>query len=115
MRFMYLHKILGRETDHWTKKMLVHLQTQNLGWAKNIEQKLNIYKLETNWDVIRQKTKENGKRTVTEAVDKVNKEKLIQFCVPTTATTENAKINTKTKNVHKDLHTSTTQRDYKRK
>ena len=75
-------------------------------------QKLNFYKLETNWDVIRQKTKGEWKRTVTEAVDKVNKEKLIQFCVTTTTTTENVKINANTKNVYKDLQSPTYTRDH---
>ena len=44
-RFMYLHKILTRENDHWTKKMLRHLETANLGWAKNITEKLEEYHL----------------------------------------------------------------------
>ena len=44
-RFMYLHKILTRENNHWTKKMLRHLETANLGWAKNITEKLEEYHL----------------------------------------------------------------------
>ena len=44
-RFMLLYKILSRNTDHWTNKMLRHLQTRNLGWAKNIQEKIVEYQL----------------------------------------------------------------------
>ena len=52
MRFMFLHKILNRNSEHWTKKMLNHLQAQNIGWAKSIQEKLIEYGLETDWDTI---------------------------------------------------------------
>ena len=48
-QFMYLHKILNRPRDHWTVKILTHLKTTNLGWAKSITEKLTNYQLETNW------------------------------------------------------------------
>ena len=38
-RFIYLHKILNRETNHWTQKMLLHLKEQNTGWAQTIGKK----------------------------------------------------------------------------
>ena len=61
-RLIYLHKILTRENDHWTKSMLNHLQSKNIGWAKNIEEKLIEYELETDWEVIKVKTMQwNGK------------------------------------------------------
>ena len=101
---MYLHKILNREQEHWTKKMLIHLQSENLEWAKNMEKKLNEYQLEPDWNIIQRKTKGEWKRAVTEAVDKINKEKLIQNC--TTTSPENIKVNTKTKNIHKDLQSA---------
>ena len=43
MKFMYLHTILRRESDHWTKKMIYHLRDLNLGWSKNIVKKLEEY------------------------------------------------------------------------
>ena len=70
MRFMYLHKIMNRTSDHWTKRMLTHLQDLNLGWAKNIQAKLVDYELELNWDNIGWKPKAEWKKTVNEAVDK---------------------------------------------
>ena len=34
MQFMYLHKILNRQSDHWTQKMLTHLGTTISGGQK---------------------------------------------------------------------------------
>ena len=108
MRFMYLHKIVNRQTDHWTNKMIAHLKTQNIGWARNIQTKLTDYQLETDWNVIKQKTKGEWKNSVTEAVNKYNQAKLLNNC--TTSTANDIKINTKTKNVYKELQSP----DYKR-
>ena len=55
-RFIFLHKILSREDDHWTKLMLNHLQSIKAGWAKQTADKLREYGLETNWNAIKQKT-----------------------------------------------------------
>ena len=88
--------------------MLVHLKTQNIGWARNIQTKLTDYQLETDWNVIKQKTKGEWKNSVTEAVNKYNQAKLLNNC--TTSTANDIKINTKTKNVYKELQSP----DYKR-
>ena len=54
---MYLHKLLTRDEHHWTSKMLSHLCSYNTGWAKNIKEKLSEYNLESDWEIIRTKTK----------------------------------------------------------
>ena len=108
MRLMFLHKVLNRHTEHWTKKMLTHLKTQDLGWAKNIQTKLNNYGIELDWDTIKQKTKGEWKRIVTDAVNKFNQEKLLKNCTATT--TNGIKINTKTANIHKELQSPEYQR-----
>ena len=95
MKFMFLYKILQRETNHWTKKILIHLKNQDLGWAKNIEKKLTDYQLETDWNLIQRKTKGEWKRDVTTAVNKINQTKMLKKCTTTTA--ETLKINTKTR------------------
>ena len=94
-RFMYLHKVLNRNDEHWTKAMLLHLNTVQTGWAKSINEKLAQYQLETDWERIRLKSKREWKRNVDEAVDKANKEKIVKNC--TTETPQGTKINTKTK------------------
>ena len=58
-RFMFMHKILNRDKEHWTQKMLYQLRENDLGWAKNIMTKLTKlteYQLETDWEKIREKT-----------------------------------------------------------
>ena len=77
---------------------MVHLQTVNIGWAKNINNKLAKYQLETNWEDIGKKSKREWKRIVEEAVDKMNQNKIIQNY--TTETPNGLKINTKTKTIH---------------
>ena len=102
-RFIYLHKILNREATHWTKKMFLHLDSLNLGWVKNIKEKLAQYQLHTEWEEIRVKSKGQWKKLVTDTVDKMNTSKLIQNC-----TTENrTRVCTKTQHIHKQLMEST--------
>ena len=102
---MYLHKILNRDKEHWTQKMLYQLRENDLGWAKNIMTKLTEYQLETDWEKIREKTKGEWKSNVEKAVDEKNKNKLIQKL--TTQTTEGTKVNTKTQKIHEQLTTQT--------
>ena len=100
-RFLYLHKLLNLENDHWNKQMLLHLHTTNSGWAKNIILKLTEYGLESNWDTIKTKTKNEWRASVNKAVNERNKNRLIENC--TTKTTTGIKINTKTKETHTRL------------
>ena len=96
-QFMYLHKILNRESDHWTKKMLVQLKTLELGWAKYMTEKLMEYQLEQDWENIRRKTKAEWRKIVDEAIEENNRKKLIKNC--TTKTSNGFKVNTKTKTI----------------
>ena len=95
MKFMYLHKILKRNNEHWTKKMLLHLDSINLGWTKRIKQKLKDYKLEEDWAKIKDLPKLAWKRCVKTAVNDMNKQKLISNCMEKQGDTE--KVKTKTK------------------
>ena len=54
-RLTYLHKVLQRPEDHWTKVTLKILDDKGLGWAKQINQVLAKWGLETDWDVIARK------------------------------------------------------------
>ena len=100
-RMNYLHKLLTRESNHWTLQMLNHLKTQDLGWAKNIEEKLIAYGLETNWNTIKTKTKAQWKEEVKKAVNEINKSKLIESCTSKTPT--DTTIKSKTKYIHERL------------
>ena len=52
MRFIFLHKVSVR-----TKQMLSQLQSFGIDWAKNIQEKLIEYELETDWEIIGRKPK----------------------------------------------------------
>ena len=104
-RFMFLHKVLTRNESHWTNKMMLHLKNRNLGWARNIQHKLTEYKIETDWTKIKTITKKEWKKSVNEAVERVNMEKLLRNCISSEPHGE--KIKTKTKHIHQQL-TSTT-------
>ena len=105
MKFMYLHKILQRENDHWTKKMLYHLRDLNLGWSKDIIDKLQKYDLEQDWEKIKSLSKTNWKTTVKTAVQNKNKQKLLDNCMEQTP--HGNKIKTKTAYVYDKLKQST--------
>ena len=104
-RFMFLHKVLTRNESHWTNKMMLHLKSRNLGWARNIQHKLTEYKIETDWTKIKTITKKEWKKSVNEAVERVNMEKLLRNCISSEPHGE--KIKTKTNHIHQQL-TSTT-------
>ena len=98
-RFMFLHKILTREENHWTRHMLEVLDKLGIGWSKNIRIKLETYGLEQDWDKIRKMTKNEWKRLVTRAVEKRNKERLIEECHQ-----ENGEPKEKTKHMLEELN-----------
>ena len=62
MKFVYLQKLLKRHDEHWTKKMLIHLKSLEMGWAKNICQKLSDYNLEEDWNKIKNVSKNDWKK-----------------------------------------------------
>ena len=97
MKFMYLHKLLKRTDDHWTKKMLVHLDEINVGWAKSIRQKLKDYDLEQDWSKIVTLSKTTWKNSVKDSVVKKNTQKLLENC------TDQNKIKTKTKHIYEKV------------
>ena len=95
MKLMYLQKILKRNDEHWTKKMLFHLRSLKMGWSENICQKLNECELEEDWTNIKNLSKSNWKNCVKTATLKVNKEKLTRYCKEKIGNTERVKTKTK--------------------
>ena len=79
-RFLFLHKILTREADHWTRHMLKVLDDMNTGWPKNLREKLEVYDLEKDWDNIRKMPKAQWKSYVKKAAENRNKERIINDC-----------------------------------
>ena len=95
MKFLYLQKILQRNNEHWTKRMPLLLASLDLGWARNIRQKLKDYKLEEDWTKIEKCSKPNWKRSVRAAIESMNKQKLIESCIEKQGDTERVKTKTK--------------------
>ena len=63
-QLLYLKTVLDRPNHDWTRKMLFVLQKTDIGWASQINRKLEEYSLETSW----------------ERTEKRNKKLLIDMC-----------------------------------
>ena len=79
-QLLYLKTILDLPEQDNNKKMLFCLQTDDIGWSNQINQKLEEYQLTYSWDEIKGMTFANWKRIVTIATEKKNKERLIDMC-----------------------------------
>lgn len=79
-QIIYLQKILQREKTHWTHHMLITLDKHSIGWAYQIREKLVEYGLETDWNVIKEKSRGEWKSDVKSAVEEKNCEKLLSEC-----------------------------------
>ena len=49
-QMMYLHRILNRNDNHWTKKTLTILNSMKIGWSENIRKILVSYELPTEYN-----------------------------------------------------------------
>ena len=87
--------------SHWSRQMMDHLKEQNMGWVKNILEKLSEYNLVTDWETIGKMSTNEWKEKVGKAVLKKNGEKLLENCI--TKSGEVIKINTKTRHIHRKL------------
>ena len=79
-QLLYLKTLLNRPNNDWTRQMLFVLKKSDIGWASQINSKLEEYGLETSWDKISRESVASWKRAVITATDKQNKEKLIEMC-----------------------------------
>ena len=76
----YLHKVLNKADDHWTKRTLDIMKEYNIGWAKQIGEVLIKWNLNQDWNRIRQKPLAHWKREVNNAAEKMNIERLKEEC-----------------------------------
>ena len=79
-QLIYLHKVLLKQDTHWTKTTLKCLRESDRGWAKQIDENLEQWGLETEWDRIKGKTRNEWKHLVNAAAEKVNRERLMKEC-----------------------------------
>ena len=79
-QLLYLKTLLDRPTNDWTGQMLFVLKKNDLGWARQIDRKLEEYELERSWENIADATFSAWKNTVITATEQMNREKLIDMC-----------------------------------
>ena len=79
-QLIFLHRILSRDINHWTYQALQTLKNLNLGWYKEIQNTLKSYELPENFDTIKNIPTAVWKAKVATAVEKANRQKLIDNC-----------------------------------
>ena len=79
-RLNYLHRILVREDDHWTKKAFNTLDSLNIGWSKSIKVTLTEYQLPTDYETIKSMTQRQWGNLVKEKVEATNRRRLYDDC-----------------------------------
>ena len=96
-QLLYLHKLLQKEHENWTKQILHVLRENCAGWAKKIEEILEDWGLEQEWSTIATKTKVEWTNEVDMAGERINHEKLKDECHKTERGEK--RLKTKTKNL----------------
>ena len=79
-QLIYLHKILRKEQGNWVKGTLVALEKNDTGWAKTINDILEQWGLETDWDKIEAKTEGEWRREIDIEAELMNKKRLAEEC-----------------------------------
>ena len=79
-RLMYLHRILNRDSDKWTKQAFFTLQQMNIGWDKSISEALTEYNLPTDLTTIKNTSRRRWKKTIIEKIEIKNASRLHEDC-----------------------------------
>ena len=79
-RLIYLHRVLNRQSTHWTNQAFHILEDENLGWAKTIKKTLHTLDLPTDLTVIKDKRPNEWKSMVNEKIEIRNRARLMDEC-----------------------------------
>ena len=71
-RLIYIHRILNRSSDHWTKQALRVLDEMNIGWGKSMKEALAEYDLPTDHNTINNITRRQWIKLVKEKIETKN-------------------------------------------
>ena len=104
----FLHKILNRDTNDWTRKTLETLVEKGTGWSQSIQKTLEVYELPDDLNTIRSIPSTDWKNIISTIAEKKHTERLLSDCTSTVNNTESVK--TKTKTIHEDITRSTYKR-----
>ena len=77
-QLIYLWKVANRHTEHWTLKALNQIISKDIGWGKSINEILTRHNLPTNLQEIKHLTRNEWSKKVDEAIEKSNKERLLE-------------------------------------
>ena len=94
-QLIYLHKILSKNDDQWTKKTLRALEELDIGWARAIKSTLIDYSLPTEFSTIKSIHPTVWRNTIRREIDKKNLERLLSDCHKKVDGTLSAKTKTK--------------------
>ena len=75
-QLIYLHRLLQRGDDDWSKKFLQRLRDKKVGWFVRISDTLQKYNLPTDFHTIASMRPNAWKNTVTSVIERKNKERL---------------------------------------
>ena len=79
-QLLYLKTLLDRPERDWTKRMLLVLRNNGIGWAAQMDNLLEKYSLEGDWKKIAEMTVGSWKAAVVMSTEEVNKQTLLQMC-----------------------------------
>ena len=80
-QLIYLHVVLQKEEGHWTKNALYSIKEHNAGWARQIDEILETWGLELDWDIIKLENRNIWKKEVGQAAERLNKDAIKANCV----------------------------------
>ena len=93
-QLIYLQRVLQRQPEHWTRKILTILIDLNIGWYRYINEILKKFRLTQNAEEIKSMTQNEWKNKVKSAVEEKHKEKLLDDCHKTVDGTKIPKTKT---------------------
>ena len=79
-QLLYLHKVLLKKADHWAKTTLILLWEREIGWAKQLQDQMSKWGLESDREAIQRETTTQWKMKVKQAAEKQNKERIKEEC-----------------------------------
>ena len=79
-QLLYLHKVLQKNANHWTRVTLLILWEKQIGWAKQGQELLGKWGLEKDLSTIQEEPAKQWKTKVKQAAEKQNQEKLKEEC-----------------------------------
>ena len=79
-QLLFLHRLLNKDPNQQTRKMLKVLDKLKVGWTKQVRSMLVLYQLPTDFTTIKNTPFPHWKNYVIAALEKRHKERLLEDC-----------------------------------